>query len=191
MNWCFRGQNICLRPMREEDLRIVYHYNYELTDPEWKRWDAPYYHTAPLVIMDFEEFEKQREDLIHQNNEELPETLGIEHQGDYIGMVTVHDVDKTRIWKEIGIVIYDPKYWGRGYGSEALKVWINLLFKYRSIHRLGLATWSGNERMIRAIQSLGWIEEARIRRARVVNGVYYDSLRFGILREEWELTTES
>ena len=32
---------------------------------------------------------------------------------------------------------------------------------------------------------LGFVEEARFRRARVVDGTYYDAIVMGVLREQW------
>ncbi len=38
----------------------------------------------------------------------------------------------------------------------------------------------------RLAEKLGFVEEARFRKARVVQGEEYDSLGFGVLREEWQ-----
>ncbi len=35
-------------------------------------------------------------------------------------------------------------------------------------------------------EKLGMTMEARIRKTRLYNGVFYDSIRMGLLREEWE-----
>ena len=40
--------------------------------------------------------------------------------------------------------------------------------------------------MIRVGKKLGMQMEARIRKVRYYEGVYYDSIRMGILRGEWE-----
>ena len=40
--------------------------------------------------------------------------------------------------------------------------------------------------MIRAAEKLGMQMEARIRKVRFYEGEYYDSIRMGILREEWQ-----
>lgn len=40
--------------------------------------------------------------------------------------------------------------------------------------------------MIRVGEKLGMQLEARIRKVRYYDGVYYDSIRMGMLREEWE-----
>lgn len=87
---------------------------------------------------------------------------------------------------EIGIVIFNEEYWGKGIGSTALKIWINEIFSENpKLVRLGLSTWSGNKRMMKLAEKLKLKKEAVYRKARIVNEQYYDSVSYGILREEW------
>ena len=55
-----------------------------------------------------------------------------------------------------------------------------------AIARLDLRTWSGNRGMMRLAEKLGYVEEARFRKARIVKGQFYDGMGYGVLREEWE-----
>ena len=73
------------------------------------------------------------------------------------------------------------------YGTKALRLWTNHLFNTLPLVRVGFTTWSGNERMICLGEKLGMTMEARLRKCRYYNGRYYDSIRMGLLREEWEL----
>lgn len=116
---------------------------------------------------------------------DVPSQMIIEHQGQIIGMVSYYWEDKRTRWLEIGIVIYSPEYWNGGFGTEALSLWIDYLFENLTIERVGLTTWSGNPRMIRCAEKLGMRLEGRMRKCRYYNGEYYDSIRMGILREEW------
>lgn len=103
-----------------------------------------------------------------------------------IGTVSWYWQSKATNWKSIGIVIYDEQYWGKGIGTDSLKLWIDYLFETaKEITRLDLRTWSGNERMISLAKKIGFKEEARFRKARIINGLHYDSIGMGILREEW------
>jgi hypothetical protein len=69
---------------------------------------------------------------------------------------------------------------------EALGLWCDyLLAALPSLVRLDLRTWDGNERMVSLAKRLGFREEARFRRARMVKGERCDGLGFGVLREEW------
>lgn len=95
---------------------------------------------------------------------------------------------KETYWLCAGIRILNENSWGKGIGTDALTLWTEYLFANRpEICRLGLETWSGNERLIHLALKLGYREEARFLKARIVNGKYFDSLGFGILREDWAL----
>jgi RimJ/RimL family protein N-acetyltransferase len=62
---------------------------------------------------------------------------------------------------------------------------VDLLFReHPEIVRLDMRTWSGNTRMMRLAEKLGFKLEACFRKARIVNGEYYDGLGYGLLREE-------
>ncbi len=106
--------------------------------------------------------------------------------GKIIGQITYYwEYEPTR-WLEMGITIFDPAYWSGGYGTRAMRMWISHLFKTKTIERVGYTTWSGNHRMVRVGEKLGMTMEARLRKTRYYNGIYYDSIRMGIIREEWE-----
>ncbi|MEL7385008.1 MAG: GNAT family protein, partial [Pseudomonadota bacterium] len=77
-------------------------------------------------------------------------------------------------------------YWDRGVGFSALVPWISHIFDTQDIERVGLTTWSGNPRMMRCAEKLGMQQEARIRKVRYYQGEYYDSVKYGVLREEWQ-----
>lgn len=87
---------------------------------------------------------------------------------------------------EIGIVIFNEKYWGKSIGFHALFLWVNEIFEiYPDLIRLGMTTWSGNKRMMSLAEKLGFKKEAEYQKARIVNNEFYDSISYGILKEEW------
>jgi RimJ/RimL family protein N-acetyltransferase len=108
-------------------------------------------------------------------------------QKELLGEVNWYWKSKETNWMEIGVIIFEEQNWGKGIGFQALRKWIDLLFAdFPEIVRIGLSTWSGNIGMIKLSQKLGMIEEACYRKARIVNDTYYDSISYGILKEEWE-----
>ncbi len=147
-------------------------------NPEWKKWDAPYYEHQTLT---YEVFLEKRDKIVAQDD-----YWGIEVDGELIGMVSYYWEHQSSLWLEMGIVIYEPQYWSGGYGTKALTMWIDHLFHEMPLVRVGYTTWSGNARMIKVGEKLGMTMEARLRKVRFWNGTYYDSIRMGILREEWE-----
>ena len=178
--------DIVLRDWRPDDLPA---YAYWLEPGhEWKKLDAPYYPAPdPAEIPEYVE-RKQR--IIGGAALPVPRTNVVIARADsneLIGAVSAYWESIETLWLTLGIVVYDPRYWGHGVGFTALGLWVEYQFRSRpEIVRLDLRTWSGNRGMIRLAQKLGFQQEACFRRARIVAGQHYDSLAYGILREEWE-----
>ncbi|MDR0435906.1 MAG: GNAT family N-acetyltransferase [Propionibacteriaceae bacterium] len=111
----------------------------------------------------------------------------IERNDTPVGEVTAQWRDgDSRCWLEFGVTITNPALCGLGVGSAAAEAWVHHLFTtYPDIRRVGFTTWSDDERLIGLGRRLGLSEEARIREVRQVDGKWYDSLSFGVLRDEW------
>ncbi len=172
--------------------------NIEVDDLEnYKYWQLPI-HKYHLLNGPY--FKKQTEEEIIQlvqnikSNIEsnaknpLPQKKIISNEINHmIGEVNWYWKSEETLWLEIGIVIFDEQYWRKGIGYHALKLWIAHLFETKEdIVRLGLTTWSGNSGMIKLAEKLNMKKEAEYRKARIVNGQYYDSISFGILKDEWK-----
>ena len=161
---------------------------------EYKRWKMPLhkYHefNGPYFPRKTEE-EIDLEivylkSLISTGQIELNRKLISDSTNKIIGEVSWYWKSEETQWMEIGIVIFDESYWGKGIGYIAMEEWISQLFnRNKEIVRLGLTTWSGNHGMIRLSEKLGLMKEAEYRKARLINGVYFDSVSYGVLREEW------
>lgn len=112
--------------------------------------------------------------------------IALRDDDELIGTVTWTWESVETHWPLVGISIFDERLWGHGIGSEALGLWCEYLFDtLPQIVRLDLRTWSGNIGMVSLARKLGFVEEARFRNARIVDGEYFDGLGFGILRHEW------
>jgi len=185
-NIVIQGNLVTLRTRRPEDTPVLYELIYGADNPEWKQYDAPYF---PLKHVSFEVFETQWNSDLESGR--FPSDLLIEVQGQTIGLVTFYWEHEPSRWLEAGIIIYDPLHWSGGYGTEALSLWVDCLFSNLDIARVGITTWSGNPRMMRCAEKIGMRLEGRMRKCRYYNGVYYDSIRMGVLREEWEERTAS
>ncbi len=153
-------------------------------DRPWHRTNGPYF-GAPTA--------EGMAELAHRYVADSPHTdggvrtmLGIETGGVLIGAVSWYWESKETDWRRMGIGIHDEAYWGQGLATEALALWTDYLFRATDALRLDLATYSGNPGMIAVAQRLGFVEEARLRRARRWAGGVHDSVVYGVLREEWQ-----
>lgn len=175
------GLKVELRHADEKWLKDLYYWKYEEEQQEADKWNGPYIPKEHLGWHDFCQ-QQQNQFLFYDVYNQLIITV----KDRFIGTVGCYWVDQNTDWLETGIVIYDPAYWNGGYGTEAYKLWIDYLFENTNLHRLGMSTWSGNQRMMKVAERAGMKEEARIRLARQVDGEYYDAIKMGILRSEWE-----
>ncbi len=176
------GEKVVLREATQEDVNELYYWKYEEKNQEAKKWNAPYITEEKLAKEEYMNSWEKEYELFAS----VPRILAVIIDEKAVGTVSCYWVDKHTNWLETGIVIYDSAYWSGGYGTEAYRMWIDFLFKSTSLHRLGMSTWSGNIRMMKTAAKIGMKEEARIREARIVNGNYFDSIKMGILRREWE-----
>ncbi len=155
---------------------------------QWHQLDGPYYARPTSEGV---------QGIIHNLRRRIPESdfptprlrLVIADQASdrFLGTMSWYWISEETAWLAVGIVIHDPAEWGKGRGYEALGLWSEYLFHtLPQIVRLDLRTWSGNRGMIRLAEKVGYREEACFRKARIVDGQYYDGLGYGILREEWE-----
>ncbi|WP_420642189.1 GNAT family N-acetyltransferase [Candidatus Leptofilum sp.] len=154
----------------------------------WQQLDGPYYpRTKPEEIP--EQIAKIR-GWIEKNAWPTPRRrLNIcdKNTDQLLGQVSWYWQSQETNWLSVGIVIYDPAFWGQGLGFEALGLWCDYLWHAMpDLARLDLRTWSGNVGMMRLAEKLGFKEEARFRDARIVNGEFFDSMGYGMLRSEWQ-----
>ncbi len=175
-----RGEMVVLRDARPGD--VDDYVRWWDSGRQWQKWDAPW---EPLpqvkdVIFRLENRLGQQPPVPRISME--VDTIDAHH----VGWVNRYWIDENAGWLEVGINLPESAYWGRGLGTEALALWVEYLFEHMGLHRVGLGTWSGNERMLRVASKLGFTTEARFRQARLVDGRRFDAMRCGLLREEWE-----
>lgn len=165
-----------IRKAKDQDLN----YLWELISDnhEWKRYDGPYFERKE---MSFSLFRSTKFACLLQGiNSQI-----IESDGNAVGTVSCYwECEATR-WLEAGLTIYSENCWGKGIGSKALRLWTTHLFNHYEIERVGITTWSGNHGMIKCAEKAGMKLEGRMRKCRYYQGVYYDSMRYGIIRDEW------
>ncbi|MFS0655976.1 GNAT family N-acetyltransferase [Bacillus sp. 179-C3.3 HS] len=168
-----------IQALDEKDLEIVWHMRFKAPDQSYRKWNAPYFYEHEIPLAQF----KKR---YMQERSECPTMCGIFIKGELKGTVSYYWENKRTRWLECGMIIYDSRYWNQGYGTTALSLWVNKVFSHIDIPRIGLTTWSGNERMMHCAEKCGFTLEGRLRKVRYYEGTYYDSIRYGMLREEWQ-----
>lgn len=85
----------------------------------------------------------------------------------------------------VGLGIGDRRDWGRGYGTDALKIALRFAFTEINLRRVTLTVFEYNPRAIRSYEKAGFQHEGRLRGALLSDGRRWDILYMGLLYETW------
>lgn len=101
-----------------------------------------------------------------------------------IGEVSIHPQwISADAW--VGIGLGERDYWGRGYGTDAMRLILQYGFIELNLHRISLASHSYNERALKSYEKVGFKVEGTIRHDTLREGRRTDGIFMGILRDEW------
>lgn len=181
-----RYRDILLRDPRESD--IDDEIRWRTVETAWRDWDGPWVKLAPL---DPEEHRKKQMEALQRPLEVPRRRFQIDTaDGKHIGMVASYLIDKNwqnlkdgasrpaqTAYHTLGIDICESGFWGHGLGTQALAAFTRYYLD-NGISVICLQTWSGNVRMVKAAQRLGFVECHRDRGSRQVRGGIYDGLTF-------------
>jgi RimJ/RimL family protein N-acetyltransferase len=90
----------------------------------------------------------------------------------------------------LGIGIGERECWGKGYGTDAMRLIMRFAFEQLNLRRISLTVFEYNQRGYHVYQKLGFREEGRMRQWMQRGGERYDMIYMGILREEWECSKQ-
>ncbi len=173
-----QGTLVCLREYRKEDAERAQGF---LNNPELSRLlstGVPF----PLTLWDEEkwvESQSVQKELYNFAIETVKERL-------YIGGCGINALDWKNRAATVGIMIGDPEFWGKGYGTEAMRLLIGFIFEQMNMNRIELRVFSFNERARKSYEKVGFVPEGRLRQALYRDGAFHDELPMSILRHEYD-----
>lgn len=86
----------------------------------------------------------------------------------------------------VGIGIGERDLWGKGYGTDAMRIILRYAFTELNLNRVTLDLFEINHRGLTSYKKAGFREEGRSPKVLSIAGEYYDLIFMGILRSEWE-----
>jgi diamine N-acetyltransferase len=148
-----RGRSVVLRARDSGLLREFYAKRFQDEVLRWSDvWPAnPTFEEVRLRFEEQEESSKEWRLWIHT------------FQGKLIGEISLTDIDSLKHRAEFSIVLFDPAYWGQGYGSQAARLFLQDAVKRFDLETIYLFTASANKRAIRSFEKLGFRITERLR----------------------------
>lgn len=120
-------------------------------------------------------------------NDPQNRVLAIETKdGVYLGNIGLHGIDYISGVAEVGIVIGRKEYWGRGYGTDAMRTLLKHAFENLRLRKVTLRVLGSNERAQKSYRKLGFKEVGRLRNHRLVDGQYEDEVIMEVFAEEFK-----
>jgi RimJ/RimL family protein N-acetyltransferase len=149
------GQKVSLRDIVEED--ISDYQRWFFTEDEWQKWDAPWEKGAEVALAYIDKLYQR----LKQGFPEPRSRFDIWADNKHLGWVSCYLIGGDANYLAVGISLPEADCWGKGIGSEALRLWVQYLFQTRKPHYLYCETWAGNARMINLALKTGFeaIEE--------------------------------
>jgi ribosomal-protein-alanine N-acetyltransferase len=151
-----RGRRVILRRKRLSDAKDDYDWR---SDEDLARYDA-----VPPLRISFSDFVAS---LLAQLRYPDParRSYAIEDEsGRHIGNAMYYNLREAVGEAELGITIGDRRYWGQGYGSDAVQALVKLVFREKGVRRIFLHTLDWNVRARRCFQKAGFVPRGMVQR---------------------------
>jgi RimJ/RimL family protein N-acetyltransferase len=103
----------------------------------------------------------------------------------FIGTIRASRLDLVNRTADVGILIGNRAYWGRGIATDALTVLCRYLFERLGLRKLTAGLMKINPAMLRVFEKLGFRVEGVFRKQDYFEGDYVDHVYLGCFREEF------
>ncbi|MGI6027016.1 MAG: GNAT family N-acetyltransferase [Candidatus Scatomorpha sp.] len=170
-----RGKRIVLREQREEDAPFY-----------------AYWFNQPQVMFQCG-FEKPTDE------EEVKTVISVNHRSVDSVWFTITDLDGNIIgetgllrmfpaWHQtdLTLIIPDPKMQHKGYGTEAIRIMLDMAFKEYEMHRVSIGVVGLNTAALEFYRKIGFKQEGILEEAYYYNNEYSDFVMMRVLSHEWQ-----
>lgn len=167
------GERVVLRPLEKEHLaRCVKWFN----DP-----DVTFFlgREEPLTIAEEERWFAEYRSKVDE------EIYAIEVDGNHIGNVGLHGIDRANRKASLGIVIGEKEFWSKGLGSDAMHTVLRYAFERLRLHKVNLDVIDYNDRAIRVYERFGFVQEGVRRDELWKRGRFVNLVRMSLLEGEF------
>ena len=131
------------------------------------------------------DFESEKEFLISVKKEKMFAVRLLEND-ELLGNIGFNSLDIINRNGALGVLIGNPKYQRKGYGTEALKLILDYGFSFLNLRNISLNVFEYNEVAYNLYKKAGFKEVGRLRKAVEIMGKTYDVIIMDMLKEEFQ-----
>ncbi|WP_158211748.1 GNAT family N-acetyltransferase [Alkalihalobacterium alkalinitrilicum] len=98
----------------------------------------------------------------------------LSQQEEHIGNIKLSNINWIHRTAELGIMIGDKSYWGKGYGSEATSLLVDFGFRTLNIRKIYLGVFANHKSAIKAYEKVGFNIDGNMKKHLYLDGNYVD-----------------
>lgn len=170
-----RGKNVILREQREEDAAFF-----------------AYWFSQPKVMFQCgfteptdEENEKKYINVYHKSEDSVWFTI-TDLDGNVIGETGLLRMFQAWRCTDLTIIIPDPEKQHKGYGTEAIRMMLDMAFHEYGMNRVAIGVVGLNTDALAFYRKIGFRQEGIEEQGYFYDGAYSDFVMMRILRQEWK-----
>lgn len=104
-----------------------------------------------------------------------------------VGLANFEGIDRYNLTAELGMMLTDKAFRGKGYATEACKRLIDYAFGELDLHRVSCRVMEGNEASFALVERLGFRPEGIQKSYQRRGDRFLDMYHFALLKDEWFL----
>lgn len=101
----------------------------------------------------------------------------------HIGNIKLGPISRIHNFADVGIIIGQKLFLGKGIGSEAISIVVDYAFNKLNLHKLTAGAYAKNIASIKAFEKAGFSVEGIRKKQYLYNGKYIDGILLGIVRK--------
>jgi [ribosomal protein S5]-alanine N-acetyltransferase len=167
------SNNFILRAFKKDDAEL------------FQLWDKDPIVQAhmPEYMDSYTDVENQHEYILECENDQEGWYWAIEtNDGTTIGTISLTEHNHHHCIADLGIVIGDTQFWGKGVATEVIKTLVAYAFDQLHLSRINAEIESKNTPMARVLEKSGFTQDGKFVSARVKSGKRIDIFHFGITK---------
>lgn len=168
------SESYLLRPFKTNDAEL------------WQQWDVDLEVQAfmPEPFNESQDIEEQYKYIEECEVDEEGYYWSIEtRDGVTVGTTALTEFNDYHGVANLGIVIGDKNYWGKGVATEVITALVKYAFNHLNIFSIGAEVEEGNVPMMKTLEKVGFKQDGLFESARVKNGKRINVHRFGIVKQ--------